>query len=70
MTDANQGTGTGAAGGQAMDAFVQISALLTGFAADAIAPSLDPVNLKATARPSTSCSPSTASSPAASRCPG
>ena len=31
-----------------MDDFVQMSALLTGFAAAAIAPSLDPVNLKAT----------------------
>lgn len=32
----------------AMENFVQMSALLTGFAADAIAPSLDPVDLKAT----------------------
>lgn len=43
MTDATQ-----APDAAAMDAFVQMSALLTGFAADAIAPSLDPVNLKAT----------------------
>jgi|GEM_PF-420776 len=32
----------------AVDTFVQMSALLTGFAADAIAPGLDPVDLKAT----------------------
>ena len=37
-----------AAADAAIDDFVQMSALLTGFAADAIAPSLDPVNLAAT----------------------
>ncbi len=35
-------------GSSAMDDFVQMSALLTGFAAGTIAPSLDPVNLKQT----------------------
>jgi hypothetical protein len=40
---------TGGGGGQqAMDDFVQMSALLTGFAAAVIAPSLDPVDLKTT----------------------
>jgi len=52
MSDASQDTGQDAtpspADGKTMDAFVQMSALLTGFAAAAIAPSLDPVDLKAT----------------------
>lgn len=41
-------TAGGDGGQQAMDDFVQMSALLTGFAAAVIAPSLDPVDLKAT----------------------
>ena len=54
MSDASQDATPGAtpaapaADGKSMDDFVQMSALLTGFAAAAIAPSLDPVNLKAT----------------------
>lgn len=39
---------TSGGGQQAMDDFVQMSALLTGFAAAVIAPSLDPVDLKTT----------------------
>jgi hypothetical protein len=42
MSDATQ------TGANPMDDFVQMSALLTGFAAGTIAPSLDPVNLKQT----------------------
>lgn len=46
MSDA---TTTSAGGGpKPIDGFVQMSALLTGFAAAAIAPSLDPVDLKTT----------------------
>jgi hypothetical protein len=46
MSEATTGGGDG--GQQAMDDFVQMSALLTGFAAAVIAPSLDPVDLKTT----------------------
>lgn len=48
MSDANPPADTGRASADPMDSFVQMSSLLTGFAADAIAPGLDPVNLKAT----------------------
>lgn len=34
-----------------MDQFVQLSALLTGFSADVIAPTIDPIDLKATYLP-------------------
>lgn len=44
MSDATTSDG----GQKAMDDFVQMSALLTGFAADTIAPPLDPVDLRKT----------------------
>ena len=48
MSEALTSGGGQSGGQQAMDDFVQMSALLTGFAASTIAPSLDPVDLKAT----------------------
>jgi len=48
MSDATPGSGTGTGNATPKQDFVQMSALLTGFAADAIAPPLDPVNLAGT----------------------